>query len=342
MNRFPLLICSPLVALAVTAADYPDGPKVQSAAAPAQSAAKTLPPFPKTFGMASVPSAPDSHTMLAGRTANPRGRHRVAHLGDREDSPLSRIAAMNRAATLNPEGAAFINAVEVVPFSEGAIFQLYTTPERISDIMLQPGEVLGSVASGDTTRWIIGDTSSGSGADKRAHVLVKPFAAGLSTNLLITTDRRSYHVNLKSNPRIATAGLSWTYPQDALIALKGPSAPRSFATVSGIGAAPDRLNFNYGISGDRPRWRPIRAFDDGEKSYIEFPPTIETDEAPPLFLIKGKDAQLVNYRMQGRFYVVDRLFEAAELRLGTRHATIVRIQRTATPARPKYVRDDPQ
>jgi type IV secretion system protein VirB9 len=249
---------------------------------------------------------------------------------------------MNRAATLNPDGAAFINAVEVLPFSEGAVFQLYTTPERISDIMLQPGELLASVASGDTTRWIIGDTSSGSGADKRVHVLVKPFAPGLATNLLIMTDRRSYHLSLKSHPRIATSALSWTYPQDALIALKGVAAGRLPSLVSGIGATPDHLHFNYVISGDRPRWRPIRAFDDGEKSYIEFPPGIETDEAPPLFLISGRDAQLVNYRMQGRFYVVDRLFDTAELRLGTHHAITVRIRRTQDVASPAGRRDGQQ
>ena len=341
MNRFPLLICSPFVALAVTAADYPGKLKAQSAAAPAQSGAKVLPPAPKP-GMAALPNTPDSHVMLASGTPKPRGRRKGVRHGDQEGSPLSRIAAMNRAATRNPESAAFINAVEVVPFAEGAIFQLYTTPERISGITLEPGEVLGSVASGDTTRWIIGDTSSGSGLNKRAHILVKPFAAGLSTNLLITTDRRSYHVNLKSNASVATAGLSWTYPQDALIALKGASAQRPLATVSGIGTAPDHLNFNYVISGDRPRWRPIRAFDDGEKSYVEFPQAITTDEAPPLFLVSGKDAQLVNYRMQGRFYIVDRLFEAAELRLGTRHAAIVRIRRSAAPAKPNGVQDDPR
>lgn len=339
MNRYPILICSPVVTLALTAAGYPDGRHTQVVATAANAGSKSLLSISAIGNLDAASPPANSHSQRARGTENIQSRLKRTHHGARAVSPLSRIAAMNRAATLNPEGAAFVNAVEVVPFSEGAIFELHTTPERISDIMLQPGEVLGSVASGDTTRWIIGDTSSGSGVDKRVHVLVKPFSAGLSTNLLITTDRRSYHLNLKSNPRVATAGLSWSYPQDALIALKRPLAQRTFATVSGIGTVPDRLNFDYVISGDHPRWRPIRAFDDGDKSYVEFPPGIETDEAPPLFLVSGKDAQLVNYRMQGRFYVVDRLFDAAELRLGTRHAAIVKIRRKTEHA---DMRNDPR
>ena len=88
------------------------------------------------------------------------------------------------------------------------------------------------------------------------------------------------------------------------------------------------MYFGYQISGDGPSWRPLRAFDDGRQTFIEFPVTIGVDEAPPLFLI-GTDgaAELVNYRMRGRFYVVDRIFDVAELRLGTRKQQVVRITR---------------
>jgi P-type conjugative transfer protein TrbG len=242
-------------------------------------------------------------------------------------SSLARISAVNQAAAFKPDNAAFRRAKEVLPYTEGAIYDLHAAPERITDIQLEPGEVLASVASGDTARWIIGDTSSGSGDGKRVHILVKPFAADLFTNLLITTDRRSYHLNLKSNAHVATAAMSWTYPKDALLAfttINSVSSPTSMRTR----LEPELLNFNYIISGDKPRWRPIRAFDDGQKTYIEFPKHIETVEAPPLFLINGKNTELVNYRMQGRFYIVDRLFTQAELRLGIKRAIAVGIHRT--------------
>lgn len=245
------------------------------------------------------------------------------------------IATANRLATLGPSAQDFVNAVQVYPFMEGAIYRAVTAPERVTDITLQPGEALISVASGDTVRWVIGDTTSGSGPTKRTHVLVKPVGAGLATNLVITTDRRSYHVTLASVSKTAMTALSWTYPQDALLAVSRPVAAAEAATPQPVpaGLEVEQLQFNYLLSGDRPAWRPLRAFDDGRQTYIEFPPALAVGEAPPLFLI-GADGepQLVNYRVKGRFYVVDRIFDVAELRLGTRKQQVVRIQRTGPAA----------
>ena len=74
------------------------------------------------------------------------------------------------------------------------------------------------------------------------------------------------------------------------------------------------LKFRYRIEGDAP-WKPQRVFDDGTKVYIQFPSGLKQGEAPPLFVIggDGKPA-LVNYRVKGTTYIVDRLFAAAELR----------------------------
>jgi len=241
----------------------------------------------------------------------------------------SSVAAANRAGTLKPSPSAFVNASAIMPFAEGAIYQVDTAPGHVTDILLQPGEQLGSVASGDTARWVIGDTTSGSGPAKRAHVLIKPFAAGLSTNLVVTTDRRTYHLSLASHWSGAVSAMSWSYPQDELIAFKRSqeAADAAVPVASGLDIA--QLHFNYLVTGDQPSWRPLRAFDDGRQTFIEFPVSLADGEAPPLFLIGPKgEAQLVNYRVKGRFYVVDRIVDVAELRLGTRHQAIVRITRT--------------
>lgn len=240
------------------------------------------------------------------------------------------IATAARSGTVEPLASAFINASAVMPFVEGAVYHLYAAPEHVTDVVLQPGEVLGAVASGDTARWVIGDTSSGTGADKRAHVLVKPFAAGLSTNLVITTDRRTYRLVMTSGPGASMAALSWIYPQDALIALKRSEVAAAAAAPVASGVDVNQLHFNYAVSGDAPDWRPLRAFDDGRQTYIEFSAAIAVGEAPPLFLIDARgQAQLVNYRLRGRYYIVDRIFDAAELRLGTNPQQIVRIERVA-------------
>jgi len=160
------------------------------------------------------------------------------------------IAVVDRGRTVPPALAAFIDAAAVVPFVDGAIDQVSTAPGRVTDIALQAGETLISVASGDTARWVIGDTTSGSGADKRAHVLIKPVAAGLTTNLVITTDRRTYHVALSSRAGPAMSSLSWIYPQDALIALKRSEAAAAAAAPVAAGLDVDQLHFNYVLSGD--------------------------------------------------------------------------------------------
>jgi type IV secretion system protein VirB9 len=242
---------------------------------------------------------------------------------------LAAIGAANADAIVEPRRPNFINGTAVYPFAEGTIYRVYTAPERVTDIALQAGENLIAVASGDTVRWVIGDTASGTGADKRVHVLVKPFSAGLSTNLVITTDRRTYHIALASTAGPAMATLSWSYPQDALLAIRRAQEAAAAAAPVAAGLEIERLDFGYAISGDRPTWRPLRAFDDGRQTFIEFPPSLAVGEAPPLFLVDRKgEAQLVNYRLRGRYYVVDRLFDAAELRLGTKRQQVVRISRT--------------
>jgi len=243
------------------------------------------------------------------------------------------VSAANRHATLEPTAEGFLNGTQVYPYADGAIYHVITAPERVTDIALEPGETLVAVASGDTVRWVIGDTSSGSGADKRTHVLVKPFSAGLATNLVITTDRRSYHITLTSAAKAAMTALSWTYPQDALLALKRAAAVAEAAAPVAAGIPLEQLHFNYAISGDQPSWRPLRAFDDGRQTFIEFPASLLVGEAPPIFLVDAKgEAQLVNFRLKGRFYVVDRIFDVAELRLGMNDQQIVRISRVADGA----------
>lgn len=279
------------------------------------------------------PSTPKpAPTVVAAPVAAPAAKPpiRRAHARKPISPNVARVAAANRAATQEPQARGFVNAVQVYPFSDGAIYQVYTAPGAVTDLALQPGENLVAVAAGDTVRWVIGDTTSGAGTDKRTHILVKPFAAGLATNLVVTTDRRSYHLQLTATSRTAMAALSWTYPADQLIALRRAAEQTAAAAPVAEGLSVDSLHFNYRLSGDSPAWRPLRAFDDGRQTFVEFAASIAVGEAPPLFIIGPTgEAELVNYRVRGRFYVVDRIFDHAELRLGTKKQQIVRITRVA-------------
>ncbi|MGE3335216.1 MAG: P-type conjugative transfer protein TrbG [Rhodospirillaceae bacterium] len=245
--------------------------------------------------------------------------------------PTARVEAANKAALQEPTAHGYLNAVQVYQYTDGALYRLYAAPEQVSDIALQPGESLSAVSAGDTVRWVIGDTTSGNGDNKRVHILVKPFAPGLRTNLVITTDRRSYHLQLDSTDKTAMAVVSWTYPQDALASMKREIEGRQTVDAQ---VSLENIRFRYAISGDAPPWKPVRAFDDGSKVYIEFPARIDQGEAPPLFVVGPQgNSELVNYRVRGNYYVVDRLFAAAELRLGQKPQQVVRISRTDSVAR---------
>ncbi len=247
--------------------------------------------------------------------------------------PTSRVSEANAAARVEPVRNGFINAIQVYPFTAGALYQVYTATGQITDIALQAGEQLvgsGPVAAGDTVRWIIGDTESGTGASKQIHILVKPTRPDLTTNLVVNTDRRTYHLELRSTEKAYMASVSWAYPQDQLIALRRQNAEAQAVQPVAAGIDISKLNFRYQIEGDTPPWRPLRAFDDGSKVFIEFPSGIGQGEMPPLFVIgAGGGSELVNFRARQNYYVVDRLFAAAELRLGDKDSERrVRIVRT--------------
>ena len=246
--------------------------------------------------------------------------------------PRTRVDHANGEARVEPTRAGYVNAIQVYPFVDGALYQVYAAPGEITDIALEAGEQLvgsGPVAAGDTVRWIIGDTESGAGPAKQVHILVKPTRPDLVTNLVINTDRRTYHLELRSAEKTYMASVSWAYASDQLIALRRQNAAAEAAAPVATGIDIGALNFRYAIEGDNPAWRPLRAFDDGRKVFIEFPRGIGQGEMPPLWVIGAEGgAELVNYRIQGHHMIVDRLFAAAELRLGGEHQKRVRIVRT--------------
>lgn len=249
-------------------------------------------------------------------------------------APSSAILAANQAATQRANDAMLLGALHEFSFRDGSLYAVQTSPQRITDIALEAGETLLSVSAGDTARWVVGDAKSGAGRMLQTHVLVKPAATGLATNLVIMTDRRVYHVELKSVSGLSMSAVSWRYGDDLIIKDVGADQkPRDKKSadlmpalvVSGVPA--DQLNFKYKISGDKPDWRPLRAFDDGRRVFIQMPENIGTTDAPPLFVMGENGPSLVNYRVRGQYYIVDRLFDRAELRLGDKRQKIVRIER---------------
>jgi type IV secretion system protein VirB9 len=248
-----------------------------------------------------------------------------SHGGTAANSATGRVTNANAAARVEPRREGYYNAIQIYPWSEGALYQVYTSPGQITDIALEPGESLtgaGPIAAGDTARWIIGDTESGSGITRRIHVLVKPTRADITTNLVITTDRRIYMLELRAGANPYMPAVAWAYPQL-------PGSRQGVPATPVIPAAAAR-NYRYALSGGNPPWRPIAVYDDGRRVYVEFPRGIVQGEMPPLFVIGSEgELQIANSRIYQNILIVDRLFGAAELRLGSGdHQQTVRISRS--------------
>lgn len=241
----------------------------------------------------------------------------------RADAGLARVGEANRDARQGPSTTSFERARQVHAYEPGAIYELYANPAFVTAILLEPGEQLAEAAAGDTSRWMVTQANSQSEGAQRTIVLLRPNASGLRTNLVLITDRRVYLIEASSQAgRIYSAEMAWTYPATSA------AAPLQSAA----------LNAGYRmrtISGRRPSWTPTRVVDDGARTWIEFAPEVRAGDLPPIFVLGAEGPELVNYRTiegeGGPRYVVDRVFDVAELRLGARSPTIVRIERLGAP-----------
>lgn len=239
------------------------------------------------------------------------------------------IAAANAAARAPSREDDFVGGVQRFAWSPGRVFEIWAAPLRVTTLTLGAGEVLVAKAAGDTVRWQIGEAVSGEGASQTTHVLLKPLERGLETNLVLTTNRRIYLIELRSGAADAyNAAVSW---EEDLPAPAAPVAATPAADAGVLVALPrGEIDARYRIEpqGRRPRWTPTSVFNDGLRTFITFPPDMQTSEAPVLFVIaQDGQAQMVNYRQAGGLFVVDRLFDRAELRLGDRRPQQVRLVR---------------
>lgn len=201
-------------------------------------------------------------------------------------------------------------------------------PLRVCMIELQAGEkIVGEPQIGDSVRWNISPALYGTGDQATAVIVLKPQSPGLDTNLLVTTDRRAYYLRLISKPEEYVARVAFAYPDDdnrkwqtQLAEQNAASAQqkRSSADVIPAVIAVEKMNFSYAIKGGDEHLRPVRVFDDGAKTYIQMPADMQHREAPVLIVL-GADGkgEMTNYRVRDQIYIVDRLFDRANLVLGT-------------------------
>lgn len=186
------------------------------------------------------------------------------------------------------------------------------SPLQVCDIELQGGEIVRDVLVGDTVRWKVEPATSGAAGGQAIHLIVKPSEAGLVTSMVVTTSRRTYHIQLKSHPSQYMARVGFEYPEEAATRLSDINARIQTMTNSDGGVPPEQLAFSYSLSGSAP-WKPKRVYSDGQKTYIQFPRTLSGQDAPVLFVVSGGQNRIVNYRMKNDMMIVDYAVDKAVL-----------------------------
>ncbi|WP_244530347.1 P-type conjugative transfer protein TrbG [Rhizobium sp. NFR07] len=186
------------------------------------------------------------------------------------------------------------------------------SPLQVCDIELQGGEVVRDVLVGDTVRWKVEPATSGAAGGQAIHLIVKPSEPGLVTSMVVTTSRRTYHIQLKSHPTQYMARVGFEYPEDVSAKLADVNARLEASTIPGAGVPAEQLSFAYSVSGSAG-WRPTRVYSDGQKTYIQFPRSISGQDAPVLFVVSGGQNRIVNYRMKSNMMVVDYNIDRAVL-----------------------------
>ncbi|MBB3428332.1 type IV secretion system protein VirB9 [Rhizobium sp. BK312] len=186
------------------------------------------------------------------------------------------------------------------------------SPLQVCDIELQGGEVVRDVLVGDTVRWKVEPATSGAAGGQAIHLIVKPSEPGLVTSMVVTTSRRTYHIQLKSHATQYMARVGFEYSEDVSAKLADVNARLEASTIPGAGVPAEQLSFAYSVSGSAG-WRPTRVYSDGQKTYIQFPRSISGQNAPVLFVVSGGQNRIVNYRMKNNIMVVDYNIDRAVL-----------------------------
>jgi P-type conjugative transfer protein TrbG len=271
----------------------------------------------------------------------------VASVGELPPVPPQALHFSNPELKLTPQERAALDlakkwkagastqGVKPVVGADGAIRFLFgaTQPSivcavlQVCDVELQPGEQVNSLHLGDTARWTVEPAVTGSGKSEVQHLIIKPMDTGLETSLIVTTDRRTYHLRLRSHRTEFMPRVAFTYPEDAMAKWeqikKQESTAYSNQVMPTTGEYLGNLDFDYTIEGKASGWKPLRVYNDGVKTIIQMPSTMSQAEAPILLVVRkdgglftDEDSVQVNYRLQNDRYIVDSIFDKAILVAG--------------------------
>jgi type IV secretion system protein VirB9 len=307
---------------------------------PTSTANETVVPPPS---VAAGPAPPTVLTATPPTVRSPSGRQytladkRRLEAELREVNSSLKIREVTDTNTQHASDAIAVRGQILFTYVDGGIYEVQAATLRQTAIVLQPGEVLTGrdlPTAGDTARWILAITRTGVAPNERIVLIIKPIDSGLETNMTITTNRRIYNIVLKSTERTYMPLVGWSYPQDEArsIEVESQKVEDVQAQTEPLAVDPARLNFSCTVSGTEVVWKPLRVYDDGVKTYLQMNPEMASYEAPAMFVLENKQPLLVNYRVKKSVYIVDRLFERGQLRVGPKNAVDIQCSRKLTRA----------
>jgi type IV secretion system protein VirB9 len=248
-----------------------------------------------------------------------------------EGTPL--VSSQNRALEVTPKLEFYKGGAVVYPYVVNQVYQIFTAIDHLTNVQLEPGEELVSPpASGNTDVFEVQFSYSQENGRQRPQLYILPYIANRNTTLFINTNKRTYSFMLYSFQNTFMPLVSFTYPMEIQAAIQRQieNAQNNDITISG---KITDMDFNYAIvphSPSKPRWMPSLVFNDGVKTYIYFPSAVRASYAPVLFEINSKrDRVIVNYRVKGTYYIVDRVLNHAELILDVNEGNIITIKRNS-------------
>ena len=228
-------------------------------------------------------------------------------------NPLINPSAMQKIDYTQDAANSQDNSTVVFKYAPNQLYKIYCRAGYLTDLSLKKGETVTFVGGGDTSAWAVEKTT----VDGVPHIYIKPTVATNTTNLIITTNKRSYQLILNTsdwyNPMV-----TWTYGQEEQSAI---NLVEKQSAISEIKGNVESLNFNYKISG-QSSVRPVAVFDDGEKTILKFDKIPK--RLPSLFIRSKGKIIMANYKIRENYYIVDRVADEIELRVSDKEIIKIR------------------
>lgn len=232
------------------------------------------------------------------------------------------VPAPTDRALVNPAPAAYVNDTQdavnaqgnstmTFAYSPTQLYKIYCRRGYLTDLEFRKGETIQFVGGGDTAGWAVSSAT----VDGVPHLYIKPVVEVSTTNLIVTTDKRSYQLIIHSadwyNPMV-----TWTYAaEDRQNMLRTQQKEEALRTTSVNVSSVENLDFSYKVKGKNAEYRPEMVFSDGMHVYLKFK-KIPQRQVPIFIQEKGNRMMtLINYQQKDDYYIIDAPFDKAQLRV---------------------------